>query len=154
MYSIYACIYLIKDGYLQINPSSASRSPTAAVPKHRCPPAWDTRCFAGLQSLPGSQGTCSAACPIEHDPADGHIFEPGVLYVLDIAVEQVFHPELTSMFVVWPCLQRCPEKGRRMVEHPKSHRAQVPSALTSTLELLKSLWATGGLCTSARKGIL
>ena len=55
------------------------------------------------------------------------------------------------MFVVWLCQQGCPEQQRRMVEHPKSHKTQVPSALTSTLELLKSLWATGGLCTSASK---
>lgn len=78
MYSVCVCIYiysvsvyLIKNVYLQINQSSASRSPTAAVPKHRCPPARDTWCCLGLQSLPGSQGTCSAAFPTEHDPKDG-----------------------------------------------------------------------------------
>lgn len=57
----------------------------------------------------------------------------------------------TFMFVVWLCRLAASEQEHRTVEHPKSHRAQVPSALTSTLELLRSLWATGGLCTSARR---
>ncbi|KAK0137086.1 Cell division cycle-associated protein 7 [Merluccius polli] len=33
-----------------------------------------------------------------------------------------------------------------MVEHPKSLRVHIPSARTSTLLLLRSLWATAGLC--------
>ncbi len=61
------------------------------------------------------------------------------------------HLDLTSMFVVWLCQRPRPEQERRMVERSKSHRTQVPSAFTSTLELLRSLWATGGLCASARK---
>lgn len=57
---------------------------------------------------------------------------------------------LTDMLAVLLCRWYL-EKECRMVEEPKSHRAQVPSALTSTLELLKSLWATGGLYASARR---
>lgn len=37
------------------------------------------------------------------------------------------------------------------MEHPKSHRAQEPSALTRTLLLLRSQWATSGLWTPARQ---
>lgn len=44
-----------------------------------------------------------------------------------------------------------PEKECRTVAHSKSHRTQAPLALTSTLELLRSPWATGGLRASARK---
>lgn len=59
--------------------------------------------------------------------------------VSDITALQIVNclHHLTNMLVVWLC---------RMVESSKSHRTQLPSALTSTLELLKSLWATGGLC--------
>lgn len=55
------------------------------------------------------------------------------------------------MVVEWFLQKQCPEQERRMVEDPKSHKTQVPSALTSTLELVRSLWATGGLCTSVQE---
>lgn len=57
---------------------------------------------------------------------------------------------LTHRLTVWLCLWY-PEKECRTVAHPKSHRTQAPLALTSTLELLRSPWATGGLRASARK---
>lgn len=46
------------------------------------------------------------------------------------------------------CHLGCPEQLRRTVAHPKSQRAHVPSACTSTLLLLRSPWATAGLCSS------
>lgn len=57
---------------------------------------------------------------------------------------------LTHRLAVRLCLWH-PERERRTVAHPKSQRTQVPLALTSTLELLRSPWATGGLCASARQ---
>lgn len=51
--------------YRDWNQSSTSRSPTAAVPESRRQHASDTICCEDGQSLPGSQGTCSATCPTE-----------------------------------------------------------------------------------------
>lgn len=57
---------------------------------------------------------------------------------------------LTHRPAVWLCLWH-PDKDCRTVAHPKSHSTHSPLAVTSTLELLRSPWATGGLCASARK---
>lgn len=68
----------IKKIYLEINLSSASRSPTAAVPKRRRHLAGDKSHPSGLPSPAGSPGKCSVMFPNQRKPAGLPRFEIGL----------------------------------------------------------------------------
>lgn len=131
----------------QINQSSASISPTGSAPVRRCPPAWERSCCSGSQSRPELQEACSAACRTDPDPAE--IWHPVFIWYQYSSCFYFMSLCLTFIFLTWFCQKWWPKQNRRMVEDPKSQRAQVPSAFTRTLKLLRSLWATGGLCIPA-----